>query len=543
MSIRIEAKREFLISYRSRGEAGSFVTFVLPNAHLSYQFPSVSYELDLLTRLVSGDLSPVSIAFPEQATHRDFLRQRFGTYVRHFKVQYRCHTPSEFGYQCHDEFVFLELHDLPALPAVPTGPEPRTLGLLLADALPRLGLSLPELQDANCHQVGQQFFLELTAACSFEGLPAAKARYYYYHTQLLDEAARLRLALPAHALLRPDAAAVTLFVQQHQRALQNLLALARQHLDPARHTGCYTPPQRYSAAEVHQLMYAELEKLLAHFEQTFPEHLNLTAPLSYRRRVQALADVQTPLAAVLLALHSAEGLPERLLALVHECLSRLLITVQDSHLSYQDLLYPRLLLRELHARLQRQWPLTTVNLGRLLLRYNFNASEFFCLIKDHIRAEAEATGDHFADQLPVIFRYLTRYRQLQPATEVAYVSTLPPLRTQLLNWLEAERDYLTHLVQAAAAAPVASPESARILSPLSVAQMAQLLRTLYDAGVFGQANQRDLFRLLAANFRTARQERISEKSLADKYYNAEDSTRQAVEILVNKMLDNLRQTS
>ena len=124
------------------------------------------YELDLLTRLVTGDLSPTSFHFPEQATHHDFLRQRFGTHARHFKVQ--CFSPAlgEFTHQHHDEFVFLELNDLPGLPTVPAGPEPRTLGLLLADALPRLGLSLPELQDATCHQLADQFFLELTATCS-----------------------------------------------------------------------------------------------------------------------------------------------------------------------------------------------------------------------------------------------------------------------------------------------------------------------------------------------------------------------------------------
>ena len=352
----------------------------------------------------------------------------------------------------------------------------------------------------------------------------------------------MRRALPACALLRPDAAAVTRYVQQHQRTLQNLLAHAHQQLEPARRAACYGTSQLYSLADVHQLMYVEIERMLAHFEQGFPEHLNLTTPLSYRRRVQALTDVQIPLAAVLLSLHSAEGLPEPLLTPVHECLSRLLITVQDTGFSYQDLLYPRLLLRELHGRLQRGWTLTPENLGRLLLRYNFNSPEFFRLVKDYVRAETEAAADHLADQLPVILRYLTRYRQLQPATEVAYVPTLPPLRAQLLNWLEAERDYLSHLVQATTA-PAAASEVARILTPLSVAQMAQLLRALYDTGVFGQASQRDLFKLLAANFRTARQENISEKSLAANFYNAEESTRQAVEKLVAKMLDQLRQTS
>ena len=289
-----------------------------------------------------------------------------------------------------------------------------------------------------------------------------------------------------------------------------------------------------------QLLYTELEKLLAHLEQLFPEHINLTTPLTYRRRVQALTDVQTPLSALLLVLHSAEGIPARLLDPVRECLSRLLITVPDTGLSYQDLLYPRLLLRELHARLQRGWLLTAENLISLLARYNFNSLSFLGFLTNYLRAEAAAAGSYPADQLAVVLQYLKRCRQLQPATEVRYALQLPPLRTQLIKWLKEERDYLRS--QLAAAAPITTPAAlTRIRTPLSVAQLAQLFRSLYDAGVFGEANQRDVFRLLAANFRTARQEQISEKSLADKYCNTEDSTRQAVEKVVIKMLAQLRQ--
>lgn len=426
----------------------------------------------------------------------------------------------------------------------PTGPEPRTLGLLLADALPRLGLTLPEMQDAQCHEVGNQYFLEVSAACSFEALPAAKARYFFYHTHLLDEAARLRRALPERALKRQDAASLTLFVQHYQHGLQNLLAQVHAQTESAHRAGRYGQASDYSLAEVYHLLYVELEKLLVYIEQAFPDQLNLNAPLSYHRRLQALTDVQTPLAAMLMSLHTAETIPARLRDVVRDCLNRLLITVHDADLSYQDLLYPRLLLRELHGRLQRGWSLNTQKLGGLLVRYNSNNQAFFSLVTAHLRTEAAAAGDEPADRLPVVLFHLKLYRQLQPATELRYEPTLPPLRTQVLNWLEEEREYLSGQVAAAPAArALASHEVARILSPLSVAQMAQLLRTLYDASVFGKANQRDLFHLVAANFRTAHQEQIPEKSLADKYYNTEDSTRQAVENFLSKMLINLRRGS
>lgn len=328
-------------------------------------------------------------------------------------------------------------------------------------------------------------------------------------------------------------------MQQHQHTLQRLLSHAQRQVEYAGSARGSSSPREYSLAEVHQLLYEELEKLLAYFEHTFPEHLNLTAPLSYRRRLLALADLQKPLATVLAALRDAENLPARLVTPLADCLNQLLISVQDTGLSYQDVLYPRLLLHELHCRIQCGWVLTIPALACLMMRYNFNSQPFLNFITAHLRAEADAAGSLATDRLPVVQLQLKHYRQLQSATEIRYVPTLPPFQTQLLNWLKEEHNYLKHQKQAESPAAVNS-SAIRIQVPLSVAQMAHLLRMLYEAGVFGQANQRDLFRLLAANFRTARQEQISEKSLADKYYNAEDSTRQAVEKLVAKMLENTR---
>ena len=149
-------------------------------------------------------------------------------------MQYTGGSPGEFHYQHHDKFVFLELDDLPRLPAGPIGTEPRSLGLLLADALPRFGLTVSEMQNANCHRLGEQYFLEVTAACGFDQLPADKACYFYYHTHLLDEAARLRRTLPERALQRSQPEAVSLCVQHHQHALQHLLRHALNQL-PARY--------------------------------------------------------------------------------------------------------------------------------------------------------------------------------------------------------------------------------------------------------------------------------------------------------------------
>lgn len=497
------------------------------------------YELDLLTRLITGDLSSTNFNLTEYATHQQFLRQRFTSCLRHFKIQYSGNTTGEFSYRQHREFCFLELDALPRLPATGLGStEPHALGLLLADVLPRFDLTLPQLQVVSCHQTGDQFFLEVTASGSYNSLPAAQARYYYYHTRLLDEADRLRRDLPSQALQLHGPATVTLFVRHHYRAIQDLLAYTHRQLEPAALTEHRNQGRAYSLNEIHQFIGDELEKLLTYLEQAFPEYLDPTAPLTHRRRTQVLSDMQAPLAAVLFALHHAEAIPPQLLVMVGECLNRLLLTKSETNLSSQDLEYPRLLLHELHARLQRGWALTSESLACLLLRYNFNAMSFFSFLTAHLRAEA-TTNSQPADHLSIVLLHLKLYRQLQPATDLLYVPTLPPLRTQLINWLEAERKYLSRQAPPAASAVQEAP---RILTPLSVAQIAQLARLLYDAGVFGQANQRDLFRMLAANFRTARQDRISEKSLADKYYNIEENTRLAVEQVVAKMLSCLRQS-
>lgn len=170
-------------------------------------------ELSFLTRLITGDLSPTAFNLTGPTIHRDFLCQRFGLYVRHYKIQYTDSPTGEFIYQRYDEFLFLELDGLPRLPpssvATVTATAARTLSLLLADTLPRFNLTFSQVQEVGSYQADGLFFLEITASCSFDCLQADKARYFYYHTQLLDEAARLRQVLPDCALQQSDATAIT----------------------------------------------------------------------------------------------------------------------------------------------------------------------------------------------------------------------------------------------------------------------------------------------------------------------------------------------
>ena len=444
------------------------------------------------------------------------------------------------AYDTHAEYVFLELDELPALTDATAEHDAGLLGRLLGDALPRLGLAPGQVQHAAFRSHQQIVFLEITAADGWARLPPAKARYYYYHTRLHDEAVQLRRRLPVGALKRPDTTAVTFYVRHQQQALHNLLHHCRHQLEPAQRTQLYAAPQAFDLADIYRLCYAKVEKILGFVEQTFPEHLDLTVPLSYSRRIQALADVQTQLSVVQLVVRQMEDLPDRVGEPLQKCLGQLLIVVQDTGVSYQDLLYPRLLLRVLYERLQRGRSLSSLTLFHLLVRYNFNSIAFFDLITEHIQLEIYAAAST-ADRLHTVARYLKIYKQLQSSTALAYAQALPPLREQMVNWLKEERDYLRRQPE-----PLPPPvnleqlsESARLPTTFSVAQLAFFHRVLHDTGFFRNESQRATFRFISTHYRTPRQEQISEKSVADKYYNVEESTYLAVKEAVGKMMSYL----
>jgi hypothetical protein len=146
------------------------------------------------------------------------------------------------------------------------------------------------------------------------------------------------------------------------------------------------------------------------------------------------------------------------------------------------------------------------NMDEILLDLNFNHLAYFAWRQQQIRQAANSLDN------PARLRYLQSLRSellARPVPNgVIYHPDWPPLATMLVNWLREEIGTI----------PVEEPGQKLGLN-LSVAQLACLLKLLYDQGVFTTENFSDILRFFAAHFRSKRRENISYGGLSKESYS------------------------
>ncbi len=143
------------------------------------------------------------------------------------------------------------------------------------------------------------------------------------------------------------------------------------------------------------------------------------------------------------------------------------------------------------------------------------------------------------EPLEGLYYQLKVYKQNPSVNGLIYNLQYPPLREQVIYWLEAEIRYQEkkrQLKENAGRAREQAADELKIQTDLSVAELGFLTRALYDTQVFINPQQKDILRVMARSFSSVRQERISLQSLRAKYYDAEDTTRLRIKALAQRLL-------
>ena len=126
--------------------------------------------------------------------------------------------------------------------------------------------------------------------------------------------------------------------------------------------------------------------------------------------------------------------------------------------------------------------------------------------------------------------------QLQVKAGFVYKPGLPPIREQIGCWICEELYYLEkqeHILYALAEQKKDVPAiETKVHTSLSVSHLALAVKLLIESKIITNNNSSELLRMVARNFRTDRQEVISEESLKNKLYSFESST-------VNRLKDEI----
>ena len=126
--------------------------------------------------------------------------------------------------------------------------------------------------------------------------------------------------------------------------------------------------------------------------------------------------------------------------------------------------------------------------------------------------------------------------QLQLKSGLVFKPGLPSIKDQIGSWICEELYFLEKRQRLLYQAPSQKTEDQvnepKVQTSLSVAHLALAVKLLIESKVITNKNSSELLRMVARNFKTDRQELISEDSLRNKSYNFESAT-------VNRLKDEI----
>ncbi|MBS1508505.1 MAG: hypothetical protein JSS79_17840 [Bacteroidetes bacterium] len=173
----------------------------------------------------------------------------------------------------------------------------------------------------------------------------------------------------------------------------------------------------------------------------------------------------------------------------------------------------------------------TDKLKLCLFSLNFNYRGFYIYCIDKIQNEVSSI-EFEIDQVEKLSYHLKNINQMQAKPGLSYNRRLAPIKIQLSDWLLEEIQFIDKKCKLSTVSKEKdddfSKRDFKLEFDMSVSQFAFFTKTLVESGVIQNKNVSELIRFLSKFVKTKRSGSISHESFRIKYYNVEDSTKDAV---------------
>jgi hypothetical protein len=168
----------------------------------------------------------------------------------------------------------------------------------------------------------------------------------------------------------------------------------------------------------------------------------------------------------------------------------------------------------------------TATVAETLFYLNFNHHAFGQWHREDIAGKKMGVGK--PDQLDVLRKQMLLLKTMPVVLTRSYDPAILPINILLENWLNA--------MIKEEKGPLGKDPPDKIELKLTVAQLALLIRLLYEEGVFAMKNIAGLLRFFSGHFMSKKQEHISYGSMNKLYYSGDQFTGYAVRALLLKMV-------
>jgi hypothetical protein len=182
----------------------------------------------------------------------------------------------------------------------------------------------------------------------------------------------------------------------------------------------------------------------------------------------------------------------------------------------------------------------TIFIKYKLFYMNFNSVPFAIVLTTEYDKE-QKTLTSLTEKIEKLSWYLKRITQVPVQNDFTYNPKHKSLKDHVIHWLIEELDFLEklHVLSNLNDQELNNNTVAvfKILTDLSVPQLAYFLRILVETEVIKNSNDKELLKFYAKHTKTKRTETISSESLRVKFYNIEDSTKEEVKSIIIKLLN------
>lgn len=378
---------------------------------------------------------------------------------------------------------------------------------------------------------------------SYDSLQLNEARYYYYNLILKDEVARIKKSINEHVFSLRSQEEIEHYIHKLQQVLINLSFRVSKLFGSESRVDIYKSAQEFNDRDILYLIYISIEDLLRFFESSFLKYIDQNIQVPYRSDLAKLYNIPEKLEVVKAAFLKS-AINTELLNIIYKPFLELSIISFPERVTYQRLIYSNTLLTAFYDEIQLENQILSLPLIiDILFLYNFNSKLLFNYKVNKMKSKVIEYSDT-SSQIDYLYHCLKTINQRQCMSHIAYETNLPTLRVQLISWLEEEITYLNkkialNIQQSALVDNKIEPQT-KIMSGLSVSQLAHFFKLLFEVGVITHDNQSDIIRFLAFNFQTANAKNISIDSLKNKFYYIDETNAEPLKDYVIKMLNKLR---
>ena len=376
--------------------------------------------------------------------------------------------------------------------------------------------------------------------CQFNKDPENLRLVQYCHWLLQNENEIIYDSIRAQTINCRKPAQAQHFIQKTHQSISIFLKKLSDRIKPATINEIFVLSENFDKIDCLKVIYIYGNQILTSLEHDYEIFIdkNASAALTYILHKQTIVKSSIKL---IDNFFSTSALDKDLLKIVMLPLQRLNCNLYGKVKSYGEIKYCEQYCAEL---LQLTYDGVSATAEEELIKFivsnNLNALHFFKYFCNKVQVRIDAANST-TRKLQILCHSSKLVKQEVYTGKLRFEKNLPPIKEQLINWIEQEAKFLKKEISLNDITPQIAncKEKTKINSGMSVAQIGYFCGLMIRSGIVESENVSELLRVVCENFKTSKSENISHESLRQKYYSVEDAT---VEAVHEKLLELIKLT-